>query len=83
MYWPIARRGVLAGVTLGMARALGEFGATLMVLGWQPDRQTLSIAIYGHFERGNLSAAFVPAGLLAVAGAALMLLYNRLSRVAV
>lgn len=44
---PIARRGILAGLILGSARALGEFGATLMVAGNIPGRtQTLPLAIY-------------------------------------
>ncbi len=44
---PIARRGILAGLILSAARALGEFGATLMVAGSIPGRtQTLPLAIY-------------------------------------
>ncbi len=44
---PIARRGILAGLILSAARALGEFGATLMVAGNIPGRtQTLPLAIY-------------------------------------
>lgn len=44
---PLARRGLLAGLVLGAARALGEFGATLMVAGNIPGRtQTLPLAIY-------------------------------------
>jgi len=44
---PLARRGVLAGLVLGAARAMGEFGATLMVAGSIPGRtQTLPLAIY-------------------------------------
>jgi molybdate transport system permease protein len=44
---PLARRGILAGLILGGARALGEFGATLMVAGNIPGRtQTLPLAIY-------------------------------------
>lgn len=44
---PLARRGILAGLVLGAARALGEFGATLMITGNIPGRtQTLPIAIY-------------------------------------
>jgi molybdate transport system permease protein len=44
---PLARRGLLAGLILGSARALGEFGATLMVAGNIPGRtQTLPLAIY-------------------------------------
>ena len=44
---PLARRGLIAGLILGSARALGEFGATLMVAGNIPDQtQTLPLAIY-------------------------------------
>lgn len=44
---PLARRGILAGVILGSARALGEFGATLMITGNIPGRtQTMPVAIY-------------------------------------
>lgn len=44
---PLARRGILAGLILGGARALGEFGATLMVAGNIPGQtQTLPLAIY-------------------------------------
>lgn len=44
---PLARRGILAGLILGSARALGEFGATLMVAGNIPEQtQTLPLAIY-------------------------------------
>lgn len=44
---PLARRGVIAGLILGGARALGEFGATLMVAGNIPGQtQTLRLAIY-------------------------------------
>ncbi len=44
---PLARRGVLAGVLLAFFRALGEFGATLMVAGNIPGRtQTMPLAIY-------------------------------------
>lgn len=44
---PMARRGILAGLILSSARALGEFGATLMVAGNIPGRtQTLPLAIY-------------------------------------
>ena len=44
---PLAQRGVIAGLILGAARALGEFGATLMVAGNIPGQtQTLPLAIY-------------------------------------
>lgn len=51
---PLAARGILAGVLLAFARALGEFGATLMVAGNIPGKtQTLSIAIYEAVQAGN------------------------------
>lgn len=51
---PLASRGIFAGVLLAFARALGEFGATLMIAGNIPGRtQTLSIAIYEAVEAGN------------------------------
>ena len=44
---PLAKRGILVGLILGGARAMGEFGATLMVAGSIPGRtQTLPLAIY-------------------------------------
>jgi molybdate transport system permease protein len=44
---PLALRGIIAGLILGAARALGEFGATLMVAGNIPGQtQTLPLAIY-------------------------------------
>lgn len=51
---PLALRGILAGVLLAFARALGEFGATLMIAGSIPGKtQTLSIAIYEAVQAGN------------------------------
>lgn len=51
---PLAWRGILAGSMLGFARALGEFGATLMVAGSLPGRtQTLSIAVYEAVQAGK------------------------------
>lgn len=55
---PLARRGVLAGLVLGSARALGEFGATLMVAGNIPGRtQTAPLAIYDAVQKGDFAAA--------------------------
>lgn len=49
---PLARRGVIAGAVLGGARALGEFGATLMVAGNNPGRtQTMPLLIYDAVQR--------------------------------
>ena len=55
---PLARRGILAGLVLGAARALGEFGATLMVAGNIPGRtQTLPLAIYDAVQNRQYDAA--------------------------
>ncbi len=55
---PLARRGVLAGVVLGAARAFGEFGATLMVAGNIPGRtQTLPLIIYDAVQRRDYAQA--------------------------
>jgi len=55
---PLARRGVLAGVVLGFARALGEFGATMVVAGNIPGRTTtLPLAIYTNIILGDNDAA--------------------------
>jgi len=55
---PLARRGVLAGLVLGAARAFGEFGATLMVAGSIPGRtQTVPLAIYDAVQAGDNGAA--------------------------
>jgi len=51
---PLSRRGVLAGVLLAFARALGEFGATIMVAGNIPGQTTtLSVAIYQYVQLGD------------------------------
>lgn len=56
---PLARRSLLAGFALAFARALGEFGATLMVAGSIPgETQTLALALYASVERGDNAEAW-------------------------
>lgn len=43
---PLARNGVIAGIMLAFARGMGEFGATLMFAGDQPQTRTLAIQVY-------------------------------------
>lgn len=51
---PLAWRGILAGTALAFTRALGDFGATLMIAGNIPGRtQTLSIAVYDAMQVGD------------------------------
>jgi molybdate transport system permease protein len=54
---PLAGRGVLAGLVLGFSRALGEFGATIMIAGALPRTRTLSTAIYSYTQTGRESGA--------------------------
>ncbi|MFA5909106.1 MAG: molybdate ABC transporter permease subunit [Vicinamibacterales bacterium] len=56
---PLASRGIVAGAVLGFSRALGEFGATIMVAGAIPGRtQTLAVGIYTFVETGREEAAW-------------------------
>jgi molybdate transport system permease protein len=51
---PLAKRGILAGLVLSFARAVGEFGATLMLAGNIPGKtNTMALSIYSAFEAGN------------------------------
>jgi molybdate transport system permease protein len=78
---PLAAPGVLAGVMLGFARALGDFGVTLMVAGDIPgETQTASLAIYDAIQANRQADA---AGMIAVLSAfAIVTLYsvNKLTR---
>jgi molybdate transport system permease protein len=82
---PLAWRGVLAGTVLAFARALGEFGATVMVAGNIPGRtRTLALAIFHDSQVGRDDRAVVLAAVtVALAFAALWtteLLSRRLGR---
>jgi molybdate transport system permease protein len=57
--FPLAIRGIIAGSVLAFARALGEFGATILVAGNIPGRTTtLSVSIYSDIQLGHDSDAF-------------------------
>lgn len=56
---PLAARGIIAGAILGFSRALGEFGATIMIAGAIPGQtQTLAVGIYTLVETGREDAAW-------------------------
>ncbi len=56
---PLAMRGIVAGLLLAFARALGEFGATILVAGNIPGRTTtLATGIYGYVQLGQDDSAF-------------------------
>jgi molybdate transport system permease protein len=71
---PLARPGLSAGAALAWARALGEFGATIMFAGSLQGRtQTLPLAIYGQFSAGSFESALAMSALLvAVSGGLLV-----------
>jgi molybdate transport system permease protein len=78
---PLAGRAVLAGALLAFSRALGEFGATIVVAGSIPgETRTLAVAMYGYLETGRDGDATTL--LLASLGIALVAVWisNRLSR---
>jgi molybdate transport system permease protein len=57
---PLAAPGLLAGTILSFARALGEFGATLMLAGDIPGRtETIPLAIYFAVEAGDMRRAII------------------------
>jgi molybdate transport system permease protein len=72
---PLAWRGVMAGTVLAFSRALGEFGATVMIAGNIPGKtQTLALAIFHDSQIGRDDRALVLAGVtVALAFAALWL----------
>ena len=57
---PLAWPGILAGTLLSFARALGEFGATIMIAGNIPGKtQTMSVAVYTAVQAGDRESAFL------------------------
>lgn len=78
---PLAWRSIVAGVALAFARAMGEFGATLMVAGNIPGRtQTASIAIYDAVQAFRLADAHRLAFVLSLVTGAILILLTRLGR---
>ena len=78
---PLAWRGILAGIALSFARAVGEFGATLMLAGNIPGRtQTASLAIYDAVQAGRPAEATRLAILLSVIAGCVLLLLARIGR---
>jgi len=76
---PLASKGIIAGALLGFSRALGEFGATIMVAGAIPGQtQTLAVGIYTFVETGREQAAWWLLLLSAVLAFGAIYLSNRL-----
>jgi molybdate transport system permease protein len=65
---PLASPALAAGLVMAWARALGEFGATIMFAGNIEGRtQTLPLLVYGEFQAGSLDASIAAGAVLAVA----------------
>ncbi|HIX84075.1 MAG TPA: molybdate ABC transporter permease subunit [Candidatus Megamonas gallistercoris] len=74
---PLARPGIMAGAILSFARALGEFGATIMLAGNIPGKtQTMSTAIYSSVQANDQESAFIWAFIIIIFSLAVMVLMN-------
>lgn len=81
---PLASRGIVAGVVLSFARAVGEFGATIMVAGNVPGRtNTMPLEIYNAVIVGDWGAAALLVGVFTLFSAAVLLAAGRLGRAVV
>jgi molybdate transport system permease protein len=78
---PLASRGLLAAGLLGFARALGEFGATVIVAGNIPGRtQTLALAIFSDLQSGDDRRALALVGITVLISFAAVFAVERLTR---
>jgi molybdate transport system permease protein len=76
---PLAWRGILAGTLLAFARAMGEFGATLMLAGNLPGKtQTLSIAIYDAVQAGDDAGATVMVAITSITCVGVLVISTKL-----
>lgn len=74
---PLSWSGIAAGTILAFARALGEFGATIMLAGNIPGKtQTMATAIYSAVQAGDRDTAYVWAGVIIVLSFVIMILMN-------
>ncbi|MFT0213072.1 molybdate ABC transporter permease subunit [Pseudomonas sp. F1_0610] len=77
---PLAWRGILAGLLLAFARALGEFGATMMIAGSIPGKtQTLSTAVYAAVQAGNDHTANLLVAITSIVCVCILLSANYMS----
>jgi molybdate transport system permease protein len=75
---PLAKRGVLAATALAFARALGDFGVTIMIAGNIPGKtQTASVAIYDAVLAGRDNEAFILAVIVSLIAVVMLYFINR------
>ncbi|HEX7628684.1 MAG TPA: molybdate ABC transporter permease subunit [Candidatus Methanoperedens sp.] len=78
---PLAKKGLIAGLVLSFARALGEFGATIMIAGNIPGKtSTMPLAIYRAFQSGEDQLATTLVIILTVVSIAVIYITTRISR---
>ena len=78
---PACRQGILAGVVLAFARALGEYGATSMLIGYTPGRTaTISTTVYQLWRTGDDTGALFWVGVNLAISASVLLTVNLLER---
>jgi sulfate/thiosulfate transport system permease protein len=78
---PNLRPAILAGAGLAFARAIGEFGAVVLISGNIPfETQVSSVFIFSQIESGNLAAASAISVVLLVVALIVLLLISALSR---
>jgi molybdate transport system permease protein len=78
---PLAMRGMVAGAVWAFARALGEFGATILVAGNIPGRTTtMSLSIYSDIQLGQDDHAYGMLGVSALLAFAAILFSNQFSK---
>jgi molybdate transport system permease protein len=78
---PLASRGVLAATALAFARALGDFGVTIMIAGNIPGKtQTASVAIYDAIQAGRDNEAFTLAVIVSLIAVVMLYFINRFGR---
>ena len=76
---PLARRSIMAATVFAFARALGDFGVTIMIAGNIPGRtQTMAVAIYDAVESGNTLVANVMVLVISVLAIVILYWTNRL-----
>ncbi|CEI71909.1 MULTISPECIES: molybdate ABC transporter permease subunit [Romboutsia] len=74
---PLSTPGVIGGIALSFARAIGEFGATLMIAGNIPGKtQTIPIAIFFEVESGNMAMASFWVMVIILMSLGIMLILN-------
>lgn len=78
---PACRQGILAGIVLAFARALGEYGATSMLIGYTPGRTaTISTTVYQLWRTGKDGEAFFWVAVNLAISAAVLLAVNLIER---